>query len=450
MTADPASTAQTSTAPASAPTPAPAAAPPASPETPAHAGGDGTSKTTPQQADSLPKGDSKGANDSKGTSEDPAKTRHARAYAKATGKWPAGHTPSKADLEAVGNKSSPDAEQPGTKKRSPGGGGETGTPPPTPGTDASATPDHASSLRAQYAEAGDEEGIKLHAADAELRRNGYTDARLMRLDPADRLDLAASSLKRVEGFRRALGSQKAPSDTATRPDAAGRQTPANPSAKPANATPGHITPELAEQMRDSYVFLEPAAQAAANAALDAMLAAQARGVQPKGPGQNPADGTETETNGSLQFTPDEMELAQGNLEWAQQVVAKDFPWITSPEAFQRVVKHAERLAKADGEDDKVLLRGKKLLALISDAAAMVSAKEIKQSKNAAAAQAKTNLNGATLSGPKPSSTAPKARELTQQERSQTALRAAKDSRGDPELNAKLLKQYREELTAQTL
>lgn len=447
MTAEDASTAQTSPAPAPAPSTAPTGAPPVSPETTAHAAGEGESKTSPQQPGTLPKGDSKGANDSKGPSEDPAKTRHARAYAKATGKWPKDYTPAAADLEAVGTKSSPEAEQPGNKKRSPGGGGETGTPPPAPGSDKADAP---TLLRQQYATAGDEEGVNLHAADAELRRNGYDDQDLLALTPARRVHLAASYTKRVEGFRRALGSQKAPSDTATRPDAAGRQTPAAPSARPANAAPGHITPELAEQMRDSYVFLEPAAREAANAALDAMLANQARGGQPKGAGQDPQDATDPEQGSGPRFTPDEMELAQGNLEYAQQIAAKDFPWITSPEAFQRVVKQAERLAKASGEDDKVLLRGKKLLTLISDAAAMVSAKEIRQSKNAAAAQAQTAQRGANLSGPKPSGSAPKARELTSKERSETAFRAAKESRGDPELNARLLKQYREELTAQTL
>lgn len=452
MTAEEASTAQTSTAPASTPAPAPAAAPPASTETAAHATGDGEPKAPPQQATTLPKGDSKGAIDSKEPSEDPGKTRHARAYAKATGKWPKDYAPTDADLKATGKPSPSDAEQPGNKKRSPDGGGKAGTSPAAPGSASPSRegPDHASSLREQYAQAGDEEGVKLHAADAELRRNGYEDEDLVGLTPARRVHLAASSLKRVEGFRRALGSQNAPSDTAKRPDAAGRQTSAAPSAKPSNANPGHISPELAEQMRDSYVFLEGPARDAANAALDAMLANQARGPSAKPSGTQTEQGEDRGTERAL--TEEETDLAAGNLEYAQLTVAKTYPWITDPATFARVVKHAERLCKADGEDStKVLLRGRTLTKYIEDAAAMVQTKETRQSKNAAAQQAaQTSANGANLSGPKPSGAVQRTRELTPQERSQTALRAAKDSKGDPEQNKKLLKQYREELTGATL
>ena len=448
MDSETASTGQTSTSEAPATTSsASATSTAASTGTTTNVGGEREASPSERPAGSLPKTDSQG-NDSKGTVVAvPRPVQHARAYAKATGKWPKAYQPTEQDHIATGNKLRPSAEQPGDTKAPLAGGTPKGGAPAAPGAakGGGTAADPKDMLREQYAAAANTDAEEeLYRADQELARNGYSPEDLLALKPERRLVLASAAVKRLDGFRRALGSTqgKAPSDSGAKAKpAAGQSAPSHASR---NATT--LNPELADRMKDAFTFLSDADRNAAESFLDAALSGR------NAPSQDPDRGTEDEPSNENrsqgeQFTPAEMELATGNMEFAIEAVVKEHPWAKgNTEALTKIVQRAHRLA----DSERVVLSARRLTEYMKDAAALIFARDIRQSKNAAGIAAKAAAAGANLSGPAPKGSTVAPRQLTQSEHEQTARRAAKDSNGDPERNKALLKQYRDELAARPI
>lgn len=390
-------------------------------------------------------GTGKGSSEAKGSGAEGGsgapqdRSRVARAFAKAhlqskgQAVWPKGYVPTDEDRKSIGD--SPSEAPPAESTHGKGGGPAA----PASSPPAAKAPPKAEGLDAQYAKQETEEGmIALRQADRTLRSWGYTDETLLVLPPETRVHLSQTATNRVAGLRKALGS-KSPSQPAKddRKKADGSKAP------PADETGTSDEVDEYDALREATAFLTPAAQAKAMKALERLK--EKSGSELDNQLDNELD-TETDTTvrpespRPVRLSPEQAEVAKENLDIARDLLTREFPAAKDDAVWNEVQQEA---AKRAGNPAGVLLRPKVLLDALRDGAAIVNFRHIKRAKGAPDG---TGTMSVSPSGHTAGST-PSPRRLTDEEWSSTAMRAAIDSKGNPELNKTLLAKYRSEAAA---
>lgn len=342
---------------------------------------------------------------------------------------PPGFTPKKSVLERFEAEKAADDAAKKPVEESKGGG-------PAPSSEAKApvprSDDPLVALRSTYATTDPAKVDELIGADHYLQYNAkILPATLVDMPPESRVQLAVALRKR-DGDVARLAGRASPGNKngpkSTPPD--GKALPGTKADQTPQPKTDDVLSDAPDDVREALKLLDPAE----TEALAKFI--QAKTAPP------PKSEPEPETEDQPIFDEREQRIVRETVRLVETTAEREFPWLAQPGGKEQVAAKVKAVAEQLGQWPQVLMDYDLLNRIYTDAATAVFGKELKASKVATAKA--SAITAAPVRPPSQAVRSGPPRELSRTERVAIAARAAREANGDPDLNARLHKQYIEE------